>query len=85
MTTYYENAAEYIENFDINAKIVDTEERDKMCEFWDRIWSQNLHRKEIAPIFIIHVIEMPLLYDVVKVQFHCSIFLYLINAHKMIC
>jgi len=35
MTTYYENASEYIENFDINAKIVDTEERDKMCELWD--------------------------------------------------
>ena len=33
MTTYYANAGEYIENFDINAKIVDTEERDKMCEY----------------------------------------------------
>ena len=36
MTTYYANAGEYIENFDINAKIVDTEERDKMCEYWGK-------------------------------------------------
>lgn len=32
--TYYENAAQYIEEFDINSKIVDTEERDKMCKYW---------------------------------------------------
>ena len=36
MTTYYENAGEYIEHFDISAKIVDTEERNKMCEYWGK-------------------------------------------------
>ena len=36
MTTYYENIGEYIEDFNINAKIVDTEERNKMCEYWGK-------------------------------------------------
>lgn len=34
---YYENASQYIEDFDINAPIVDTEERDKMCEMWEEL------------------------------------------------
>ena len=37
MTTYYENIGEYIEDFNINAKIVDTEERNKMCEMWEEL------------------------------------------------
>jgi len=34
---YYYNAAEYIDDFDINAPIVDTEERNKMCELWTEL------------------------------------------------
>ena len=34
---YYENASQYIEDFNINAPIVDTEERDKMCEMWEEL------------------------------------------------
>ena len=37
MITYYENIGEYIEDFNINAKIVDTEERNKMCEMWEEL------------------------------------------------
>ena len=35
MSIYYENVNEYIDNFNINAPIVDTEERNKMCELWE--------------------------------------------------
>ena len=34
--TYYPNARQYIDEFDINAAIVDTEERNNMCEFWQQ-------------------------------------------------
>ena len=34
---YYYDAAEYIDDFDINAPIVDTEERNKMCELWTEL------------------------------------------------
>ena len=37
MTCEYENTSQYIDNFDINAPIVDTEERDKMCELWGEL------------------------------------------------
>ena len=37
MTTYYENAGQYIDDFDINAPIVDTEERNEMCEMWQEL------------------------------------------------
>ena len=36
MAIYYDTN-EYIEEFDINTKIVDTEERDKMCELWTEL------------------------------------------------
>lgn len=34
MTTYYCGPNEYIENFNIDAKIQDTEERNNMCKYW---------------------------------------------------
>ena len=37
MTCEYESTSQYINNFDINAPIVDTEERDKMCELWGEL------------------------------------------------
>ena len=36
MAIYYDTN-EYIEEFDINTKIVDTEERNKMCELWTEL------------------------------------------------
>ena len=37
MTCEYDSTSQYINNFDINAPIVDTEERDKMCELWGEL------------------------------------------------
>ena len=37
MSIYYENTSQYIEDFDINAPIVDTEERNKMCKMWEEL------------------------------------------------
>ena len=34
--TYYENATQYIDDFDINASIIDTKERNQMCELWEK-------------------------------------------------
>ena len=34
--SYYENATQYIDEFDFNASIVDTKERNQMCEFWEK-------------------------------------------------
>ena len=37
MTCEYDSISQYINDFDINAPIVDTEERDKMCELWGEL------------------------------------------------
>tara|TARA_Y100000816_G_scaffold63503_3_gene42005 strand:+ start:452 stop:1009 length:558 start_codon:yes stop_codon:yes gene_type:complete len=34
---YYENASQYIKEFNLNAPIVDTEERDNMCKMWEEL------------------------------------------------
>ena len=36
MTSYF-NIEDYLENFDINHPIIDTNERNKMCEMWEEL------------------------------------------------
>lgn len=37
MTSYYPSINDYLKNFDINHSIIDTKERDKMCEIWQKL------------------------------------------------
>ena len=45
---YYENASQYIEDFNINAPIVDTEERDKMCKMWEELAYSKIYLMSLS-------------------------------------
>ena len=48
MSIYYENASQYIKDFDINAPIVDTEERDNMCKMWEELAYSKIYLMSLS-------------------------------------
>ncbi len=48
MSIYYENASQYIKYFDINAPIVDTEERDNMCKMWEELAYSKIYLMSLS-------------------------------------